>query len=169
MQFFGLLGKLPLMAQGVFQSPHSRVRRRVLRAGAGLVLWLSACCPEVRSNDAGGAVGDGAGSTGASFASIQRDILDGHCVKSCHDIGMPSAGLRLSKGLSHGELFDRPSQQLPSMKRVAAGDPQRSYLLRKMTGGSGVVGERMPRLAGPRPSGELARIEAWIAAGAAND
>ncbi len=136
-----------------------------------LAFALAGCCPEVRAVDgAAAAAGDGgATGTGAStLSAIQTDILDRHCVTDCHDLGKASAGLRLDRGKTHAALVQRASAQIKSAVLVAPGDPDRSYLMRKL-GGAGIVGTRMPRLAPPLTAAQVARLRAWITRGAPND
>jgi hypothetical protein len=52
---------------------------------------------------------------------------------------------------------------------VAPGNPDASYLVRKVEGTSGISGERMP-FGGPfLDAATIAQIRAWVEAGAAND
>jgi hypothetical protein len=54
--------------------------------------------------------------------------------------------------------------------RVVPGDPENSYILHKLEGRSGIVGERMPRTGGPYlTSGQISILNRWIATGAKND
>ena len=138
-----------------------------------LVISLAAggCCPEVRKLDGGiPAVGEGGSSGGAvTLSAIQTNILDRHCVTGCHDLYQASAGLRLNRGRTHAALVHQPSQQIKSALLVLPGAPDKSYLIMKMEGTTGVVGDRMPRLATPRPAAEVALLRAWISNGAPND
>lgn len=98
-------------------------------------------------------------------------IFENNCV--CHF--SPAAGgdmtapyLNLNGGVL--ELVDVDSVQLPTMKRVAPGEVDDSYLVHKLRGTHGDVGgpadtDPMPPLA-PLSEVDIARIEAWIVAGA---
>ncbi len=87
---------------------------------------------------------------------------------SCHlqgmDGTMTSPYLTLNEGSSLGELVGVDSTQVPGTARVAAGDPENSYLWHKLNnthldiGGSGTV---MPP-AGALAQGDLDKVEAWI-------
>ena len=50
------------------------------------------------------------------------------------------------------------------------GDPDNSYLIRKLEGAANITGARMPRNAGPYlTEGQMLVIRRWIALGAKND
>jgi hypothetical protein len=112
-----------------------------------------------------------------TFASIQRDIFSAtdssgrtSCV-TCHtDQGRtPAAGLVLLDGRAYGALVGVASTRKPGAVRVTAGDPSASFLMDKLTGGAGIVGNRMP-LNGPYLSdGQIRIIRRWIELGAKND
>ncbi len=112
-----------------------------------------------------------------TFASIQRDIFSAtdssgrtSCV-TCHtDQGRtPAAGLVLLEGRAYGALVGVASTRKPGATRVTAGDPNASFLMDKLTGGAGLVGNRMP-LNGPYlTDGQIRIIRRWIELGARND
>jgi hypothetical protein len=53
---------------------------------------------------------------------------------------------------------------------VIPGDPDNSYLVHKVEGAPGIVGQRMPRTAGPfLTPGQILILRRWIALGARND
>jgi hypothetical protein len=55
------------------------------------------------------------------------------------------------------------------VQRVNPGDPDASYLVRKLEGAPGISGDRMPLGGAPLGAALIADVRAWIAAGAAND
>ena len=135
-----------------------------------LALLLGSCCPAVRTLDGGTASGDGGASTGqARLSVIQKTVFDRHCVSDCHELVNAAANLKLASGKSYQNLVQQASHQIASQVRVVPGDPDRSYLVKKMEGGAGMVGDRMPRLAPPLPKAEVELIRAWITRGAPND
>lgn len=138
-------------------------------AATAVALLLSACCPDPRQADAGAVSELGIGAAGASFSSIQREIFDRHCVKDCHEGASAGASLQLSRGRSHASLVNVRSQQIASQIRVVPGDPARSYLVKKLAGGIGIVGDQMPKLAPLRPTSEVDAVRSWIARGAPDD
>jgi hypothetical protein len=113
-----------------------------------------------------------------TFTSIQREIFDTtdssgrqSCV-SCHSaVGrVPPAGLDLTAGNSYSRLVGVSSVERPGVLRVAAGDPENSYLIHKLEGRPGIVGLRMPRGTGPfLTDGQMLVIRRWIELGAPND
>jgi hypothetical protein len=60
-----------------------------------------------------------------------------------------------------------PSVEVRGMMLVAPGDPEKSYLVRKLEGNR-VVGERMPMGRPPLPPEAVAAIRQWIADGASD-
>ena len=113
------------------------------------------------------------GPSGATFAKdIQKKIFDTTCATpSCHGAGAASAGLDLSDGAAISNLVGVPAAneaaRTAGLLRVAPGDPDNSYLLRKLEGtlaaGEGVP---MPLVGGPLPASAIDTIRRWIAAGA---
>lgn len=108
--------------------------------------------------------------TAADAPSFQRDIvplLKNRCA-ACHLTGEEPGGMALHPGGAYGSLVDMPSEEA-ALKRVKPGDPAGSYLLHKLKGThveAGGVGVRMPMDSPPLNGAEIARIQAWIAAGA---
>lgn len=99
-----------------------------------------------------------------------QPIWDMRCLVGCHIEGGNGAlttGLILSADMSHASLVDAMSVGGSSLVRVAPGDYENSYLWHKIkntqvdVGGSGY---QMP--VGGLPDDDVAKIEAWIEAGA---
>lgn len=143
---------------------------RRLHFWAGLLTLLgAACCPEPKpSGDAGVAVGDGLAGA-ARLSVIQTQIFDKHCVTDCHEATSAAADLRLNRGKSYASLVNAASQQIASQVRVVPGDPDRSYLVKKLEGGPGIVGDQMPRLAPPLDPSTIELVRDWIKRGAPDD
>lgn len=98
----------------------------------------------------------------ATFSRVQSEIFDPFCV-SCHP---PNASLNLGQGASYGNLVNVPSTQQPALMRVKPGDPDASYLYRKINGVPGISGSRMPK-GGPALSPEKTQLlRNWILDGA---
>ena len=130
-------------------------------------LTLAGCCPEPRALEAGSAA-DGS-TAGTRLSILQRDLFDKHCVTDCHDGASAAAALQLNGSRSHGALVNQRSQQISTQIRVVPGDAAASYLVKKMVGGAGIVGDVMPKLAPPRPASEVAALRGWITRGAPDD
>lgn len=108
--------------------------------------------------------GDG-GPLQPTLASIQRNVFTPACT-GCHAGAGAPQGLRLDAANSATSLVGVASTEVPSLLRVAPGDPDASYLVRKLEG-SATVGERMP-LGGPfLDATTIGVIRQWIADGAA--
>ncbi|HVS32339.1 MAG TPA: hypothetical protein VMS98_12920 [Thermoanaerobaculia bacterium] len=105
----------------------------------------------------------------ATFTRVQSEIFTPSCaVLGCHDTIGRQSDLILSTGRSYSEIVNRPSVQMPSLRRVQPNDPNNSYLYRKLTG-VGIVDERMPQFGPPLPADKLALVRDWIRRGAPND
>jgi hypothetical protein len=99
----------------------------------------------------------------AELASIQRHVFTPVCTV-CHAGAAAPLGLRLEEGAAYAMLVNAPSVEEPSLNRVEPGDPDASYLIRKLEGTAG--GTRMPLNAPPLPPGTIAVIRQWILDGA---
>jgi len=86
-------------------------------------------------------------------------------------LAAPAKGLSLCDADAFAALVGAPSQELVAMDRVAASDPSRSYLLRKLIAPDdapivpGTLGELMPPGL-PLEGAQLRLISDWIAGGA---
>jgi hypothetical protein len=106
---------------------------------------------------------------GANFSEIQAQLFTPTCaVSGCHTGAAAPQGLRLDEAGSYGLLVDVASTEVPSILRVAPGDPDNSYLIQKLEG-TASVGEQMP-LGGPAlPQASIDVIRQWITDGAIDD
>lgn len=133
-----------------------------------LGLPLAAC-----SDDDGG---DGTGGDAPTLARVQAEVFDVGCnVSSCHGATGKAGGLVLEAGASHAQLVgvtaDNPKAASEGLVRVAPGDPDASFLVRKcLPGLAADYGEVMPS---GNPDGlEPARLQLvrdWIEAGAPSE
>ncbi len=90
-------------------------------------------------------------------ADIEPIWLD-HCA-GCHTDGGASGELALDAG--EAALVSVAASQAPELALVEPGDPERSYLWRKVTGADGISGQPMP-YGEPLSEGHLGTVEAWI-------
>jgi carboxypeptidase family protein len=118
----------------------------------------------------GGCGGDEADDTGApvAYAEVQGVFEEYGCA-SCHPGVNPS--LDLTAGKSYDELVGVQALEDPSLYRVVAGDPERSFLYLKLGGAPPVadipaIGTRMPPRAPPIDADDLDLIRRWILQGA---
>ena len=141
-------------------------------AAIGLAAILMAGCDESLSELAGPTP-----NLTPTFSSIQRDIFEARdasgraACTECHNATFARFnGIDLSAAVAYANLVNVPSRGKPGAIRVIPGDPENSYLIHKLDGRAGIVGERMPRGTGPfLTPGQMAIIRRWIAQGAAND
>jgi hypothetical protein len=111
-----------------------------------------------------------------TFSSIQRDIFNStdeagrRACTACHTGAQPAAGMNLSDSSAYLQLVNVPSRNKPGAIRVIPGDPDGSYLIQKIEGTPGIVGERMPRTGGPYLTpNQVVIIRRWIQLGAPNN
>ena len=113
-----------------------------------------------------------------TFATIQREIFNTAdssgrlgCT-GCHsDAGRnASGGLVLLEGRAYQAMVGQPSRQKAGATLVVPGDPDNSYLIKKLEGAPDISGVRMPRSNGPfLTAGQISIIRRWITLGAKND
>jgi mono/diheme cytochrome c family protein len=134
-----------------------------------------------RATDSSGSIGASAvanvtianGPAAATLTQIQTAVFTPRCTV-CHDGSQPPGGIlpgsmNLTAGNSFANLVNVPSQEQPNLLRVKPGDPDNSYLIRKLEGTAGISGSRMP-LGGPfLDQATIDQVRSWIAAGAQNN
>jgi hypothetical protein len=113
-----------------------------------------------------------------TFSSIQQEIFNSTdsagrsmCI-ACHtNVGRtPASNLNLTSGNAHAQIVNRASTGKPGAILVIPGDPDNSYLVQKIEGAPGIVGQRMPRTGGPYLTpGQIMVIRRWIQEGAQNN
>lgn len=114
-----------------------------------------------------------------TFASIQAEIFEttdasgrAACTQCHTDAGgrNPSGGLNLRRDLAFASLVNIASRGKTGAIRVIPDDADDSYIVQKLTGAPGIIGERMPRTGGPYlTEGQISIIKRWIDTGARND
>ncbi len=110
------------------------------------------------------------------FSVLQEEIFTPKCtLSSCHSATFHAGELVLEPaqayaGLTEGAVF-QAAASAEGMQRVVAGDAARSFLwLKLQLDLDPKYGAAMPQASGDGlPEDDLALIEAWIEAGAAND
>ncbi len=91
------------------------------------------------------------------------DIFDNRCAfVGCHVGTTSPKNLDLSEDFALSSLVNKPSVDAPSYLRVKPLDPVRSYLIIKLKGSAGIVGEKMPKGSGTLSQSEIGTIENWI-------
>jgi hypothetical protein len=100
-----------------------------------------------------------------TLATDVQPILDAHCaLDGCHSSQEVQAGLVLSAGRSRSSLVGTVASE-NSMLRVKPNDPANSYLIRKLLGAPGIVGDQMP-IGIPLDQDTLRVLSDWILEGA---
>ena len=112
-----------------------------------------------------------------TFSSIQRDIFEAAdssgrpACSACHNPNggaFRAVGLDLSTSGSYDSLVGVRSAQ-KGLLRVAAGDPENSYLVHKLEGRTDIIGNRMPNRGPYLSEGQMAILKRWIELGARRD
>jgi hypothetical protein len=120
----------------------------------------------------------------APFSQVQEIFTRTCSTAACHgrgaDGGGGSGGLFLTDGTtSYRAMVNQPSDQVPRLRLVEPGHPERSYLVVKIEGsmrslqpecatspGRNPCGVQMPQLAAPLSPSERTLIRNWILSGA---
>jgi hypothetical protein len=126
-----------------------------------------ACCTLAACGSGDGFVGSGGvvGPLAPNFDSIQTNVFEQVC-EHCHSGATAPAGLRLDAANSYASLVGVSSVERPGVLRVAPGDANNSYLIHKLEGTPGIVGQRMPAGLPPLPQSDINVIRQWIGDGA---
>ncbi len=100
-----------------------------------------------------------------TFSSIQDHVFSAICIE-CHTGVSAPQGLQLDASVSYDHLVNVRSVEHPELFRVSPGDPDNSYLIRKLEGGPDIAGARMPLNRPPLSRETINAIRLWIAMGA---
>ncbi len=108
-----------------------------------------------------------------TLSSIQANIFDRKCaIGGCHvGPGAPPIGngMDLSSGDAFGNTVNIPSAERPTLFRIEPFNADSSYLVLKIEGAPGIVGQQMPFGRSPLSQGEIDVIRQWIDDGAGNN
>ena len=103
----------------------------------------------------------------ATLRRVQEEVFSRSCALSgCHAGSSAPLGLDLSAGQAHGNTVGVRSVERPDLFRVAPGDPDASYLIKKVQGDADIVGGRMPLGSEPLSDDEIQLLRDWVTAGA---
>jgi hypothetical protein len=161
-----------LMKLCVKESPYAKpwmMFRAITLAVAAM--GLSACDEKLRD------VTGPSPNLAVTFSSIRTEILETtdqagrtSCI-TCHTNQgrQPAAGLNMRTD-PFAALVNQPSRQKPGATLIIPGDPDNSYLIRKLEGGPDIALLRMPANGPPYLTpGQILVIRRWIENGAPND
>lgn len=76
--------------------------------------------------------------------------------------------MNLSAGAAYANTVRVPSVERPDLNRIEPGNPDRSYLVKKLRGDPDITGLRMPN-GGSLTSAEIQLVIDWVRRGAPND
>ena len=101
-----------------------------------------------------------------TLAVLSAEIFTPRCaVSGCHSGGFPAEGMLLTADRIAEQIIDVPSVGQPNTKRIDPGNPDGSYLLKKLLGRD-IVGSQMPLNSPLLNDEQIGKIRAWIEAGA---
>jgi hypothetical protein len=114
-----------------------------------------------------------------SFSQNIQPIFNVSCATSsaCHVGPTAGEGLQLTAGVSYGAIVNVPAVEMPKLLLVKPGDPDASYLVRKIEGGPNISGLQMPQGCPGTPAGgavcltpdSIAAIRTWVTECAQNN
>jgi hypothetical protein len=135
-----------------------------------LLLWAG-CSGDGSTLGPDGTLSDGDGdmqpTEAVTLAQLSAEIFTPRCaISGCHSGSFPAGNMSLEASRIASQIIDVASSGKPDEKRIIPGEPDNSYLLKKLRGTSGIVGSQMP-LSGRRlTADEIARIARWVEDGA---
>lgn len=133
-----------------------------------LIAIVAAACGELKSPTDPGQGGGSIDPT-ATFTRVQNEIFTPTCATFvCHDILGQQQQLVLAPGRAYSSIVGRSSTEVSSLLLVSAGNPDNSYLYRKVTG-AGITGDRMPQGQPALTVSQIKLLNDWIRRGAPND
>lgn len=136
---------------------------------AGLLLAALAAAPGCGDDDPGILYPD---DVAPQLSALQRDVITPGCAnfRSCHDADAPASRLDLTDGQSWAELVDQPSYFVEEEILVIPGDPENSFLIKKLRGNlEAHEKDPMPLDNDPLPEHIIQAFEQWIRDGALPD
>ncbi len=102
------------------------------------------------------------GQSGSQIPDNVSRIVQKSCsVSGCHEGKYPAAQLSLEAQALPESVFDVPSREKPELKIIDLSSPSQSYLLDKITGAEGIVGQPMPFGRDPLEPDQIRILEAW--------
>ncbi len=106
----------------------------------------------------------------ATLSNIQATIFTTNCaVSGCHAGANPQQGQDLSEGQAFDNIVGVRSRERPELFRIEPGNPDNSYLVKKIIGDPDIVGARMPLGRAPLSPEQINLIREWVTDGAPNN
>ena len=153
-------------------------------AAVALACALAGCAGSGTGQSGGGGSGGGTNCktpppATVSFSQNIQPIFNVSCATSsaCHVGPTAGEGLQLTAGVSYGAIVNVPAVEMPKLLIVKPGDPDNSYLVRKIEGGPNISGLQMPQGCPGTPAGgavcltpdSIAAIRTWVTECAQNN
>lgn len=112
-----------------------------------------------------------AGGPAFTFSRIQAEIFTPVCAKAgCHAASAASGEMVLEAGRAYGQIVNHPSSENGSLDRIEPGDPERSYMIKKLRGDPDITGSQMPMdNPGSLSREQMDGLIGWVLAGAPNN
>ena len=103
-----------------------------------------------------------------TFTQVQAQIFTPNCAKAgCHTAASFAGNMILEAGQAYGQIVNRPAVGNSSLDRIEPGDPELSYLIKKLRGDPDITGDRMPQdNPGSLTQEQMDGIVGWVLAGA---
>ena len=105
-------------------------------------------------------------STMSDLGDLEAEVaalFERSCTQAgCHAAPVPQMNMNLTKDNFYQDLVNQASMEVPEMKRVEPGHPEKSYLIKKIKGEEGIIGLQMPMTGDKLTDDEVAKIEQWI-------
>ena len=104
----------------------------------------------------------------AELDCIQQFVFTPTCaISGCHLNPGAQLGLELAAGVTLANTVGIMSVEAQGLERIKAGDPNMSYLIRKIQGDMTIIADRMPPpMAAPLPQEVIDVIRTWVQNGA---
>jgi hypothetical protein len=105
-----------------------------------------------------------------TLTQLQVTIFTPIC-SGCHDgVGtVPPGALNLTAGGTYKATINVATGEQPTLDYIVPGNPTNSYLVQKLLGAATITGGQMP-LGGPYlDAATIAKVQAWVTAGALNN
>jgi mono/diheme cytochrome c family protein len=107
-----------------------------------------------------------------TLTQLKADIFAPRC-SGCHTGGgmsLPaSQNLAGTTAQIYASIVNVASEEQPGVLRIKSGDPDNSYLVRKIQGTAGISGAQMPLNGTPLTTAQINEVRAWVSAGALNN
>jgi len=105
----------------------------------------------------------------ATFTRVQGEVFSVNCaLAGCHAGNSPTGGMNLTAGVAYANIVGVHSTERADLNRIQPGDPDRSYLVKKIRGDADIVGSPMP-LIGSITAAQRQLVIDWVRRGAPND